>query len=85
MSFDTKESLWNTFKKNNIEVLMIPHVTWTEESHGIWNITNNQFRRVGEIYSLWNSRYLIQPGDEPERFELGLKKKWSYQYAWFIG
>ena len=85
MSFDTKESLWNTFKKNNIEVLMIPHVTWTQESHGIWNITNNQFRRVGEIYSLWNSRYLIQPGDEPERFELGLKKKWSYQYAWANG
>jgi len=84
-NYNTKESLWNTFEKNQLEVLMIPHVTWTQESHGIWNIPNNQFRRVGEIYSLWNNRYLIQPGDEPKRFELGLKKKWSYQYAWANG
>ena len=85
MNFDTQESLWDTFKKNNIDALMIPHVTWTQETHGIWNAPNNQFRRVGEIYSLWNNRYLIQPGDEPQRFELGLKNKWSYQYAWANG
>ncbi len=49
MNFDTQESLWDTFKKNNIDALMIPHVTWTQETHGIWNTPNNQFRLVGEI------------------------------------
>tara|TARA_Y100000590_G_scaffold132233_4_gene151082 strand:+ start:1920 stop:3830 length:1911 start_codon:yes stop_codon:yes gene_type:complete len=83
--YSTKESLWKIFDKNQTEVLMIPHVTWTQESHGIWTISNNRYRRVGEIYSLWNNRYLIQPGDEPDRFELGVNSPWSYQFAWAKG
>jgi hypothetical protein len=78
-------SLWTAFDKQGKPVLCIPHVTWNFEDHTIWDHINNTYRRLGEIYSLWNGRFLIQPGDEPQRFELGKDNKWSYQYAWHKG
>ena len=78
-------SLWSAFDKQGKPVLCIPHVTWNFEDHTIWDHINNTYRRLGEIYSLWNGRFLIQPGDEPQRFELGIGNKWSYQHAWHEG
>jgi len=78
-------SLWTAFDKQEKPVLCIPHVTWNFEDHTIWDHVNNTYRRLGEIYSLWNGRFLIQPGDEPQRFELGKDNRWSYQHAWHNG
>jgi len=78
-------SLWAAFDKQEKPVLCIPHITWNFEEHTIWEDTNNTYRRLGEIYSLWNGRFLILPGDEPQRFELGKDKKWSFQHAWHKG
>jgi hypothetical protein len=78
-------SLWAAFDKQGEPVLCIPHVTWNFEDHTIWDHINNTYRRLGEIYSLWNGRFLIQPGDEPQRFELGKDNRWSYQHAWHKG
>ena len=78
-------SLWTAFDLQEKPVLCIPHVTWNFQDHTIWDHINNTYRRLGEIYSLWNGRYLIQPGDEPQRFELGKDNKWSYQHAWHEG
>lgn len=78
-------SLWSAFDKQGKPVLCIPHVTWNFEDHTIWHHINNTYRRLGEIYSLWNGRFLIQPGDEPQRFELGKDNSWSYQHAWHKG
>jgi len=78
-------SLWSAFDKQGKPVLCIPHVTWNFEDHTIWNHINNTYRRLGEIYSLWNGRFLIQPGDEPQRFEMGKDNNWSYQHAWHNG
>jgi hypothetical protein len=78
-------SLWAAFDRQGKPVLCIPHVTWNFEDHTIWDHINNTYRRLGEIYSLWNGRFLIQPGDEPQRFELGTEDRWSYQHAWHKG
>lgn len=78
-------SLWAAFDQQGKPVLCIPHVTWNFQDHTIWEHINNTYRRLGEIYSLWNGRFLIQPGDEPQRFELGKDNKWSYQHAWHEG
>ena len=78
-------SLWTAFDKQEKPVLCIPHVTWNFENHTNWDHINNTYRRLGEIYSLWNGRFLIQPGDEPQRFELGKDNKWSFQHAWHEG
>ncbi len=78
-------SLWAAFDLQGKPVLCIPHVTWNFQDHTIWEHINNTYRRLGEIYSLWNGRFLIQPGDEPQRFELGKDNKWSYQHAWHEG
>ena len=78
-------SLWAAFDLQEKQVLCIPHVTWNFQDHTIWDDINNTYRRLGEIYSLWNGRFLIQPGDEPQRFELGKDNKWSYQHAWHEG
>ena len=77
--------LWEAFDMQAKPVLCIPHVTWNFEDHTIWEHINNTYRKLGEIYSLWNGRYLIQPGDEPQRFELGRDNKWSFQHAWHKG
>ncbi len=78
-------SLWSAFDKQGKPVICIPHLTWNFEEHNNWEHINNTYRRLGEIYSLWNGRYLIQPGDEPQRFELGKANKWSFQHAWHKG
>ncbi len=78
-------SLWDAFDQQNKPVLCIPHLTWNFEEHTNWDHINNTYRRLGEIYSLWNGRYLIQPGDEPQRFELGKDNKWTFQHAWHRG
>jgi len=75
-------SLWSAFDKQGKPVICIPHLTWNFEEHINWEHINNTYRKLGEIYSLWNGRFLIQPGDEPQRFELGKDNKWSYQHAW---
>ena len=52
----------------------------------IWDDSvDAEFRQIGEIYSLWNSRHLVQPDDEPQRFEVGPQNRWSFQYAWLQG
>ncbi|MCK5033567.1 MAG: DUF3604 domain-containing protein [Calditrichia bacterium] len=83
--YDTKHELWNAFDKQNLPAIMIPHCTWTKPNHAIWDKVNNNYRIIGEIYSLWNNRFLIQPGDDTQRFELSVNNKWSYQYAWANG
>jgi len=85
VDYPSLPSLWQALDHQGMPALTIPHVTWTFDDHPIWDDVNNTYRRVGEIYSLWNSRFLIQPGDIPQRFELGVDNRWSYQYAWNHG
>jgi len=83
--FSTKLELWNALDKQDKPALVIPHVMWTQPDHGIWDQVNNKYRVIGEIYSLWNNRFLLPPGDDSQRFELGRNDLWSYQYAWANG
>ncbi|SVC53005.1 uncharacterized protein METZ01_LOCUS305859, partial [marine metagenome] len=77
--------LWDKLEKQGKPAITIPHITWQFEDHIAWEHLNNKFRRIGEIYSLWNSRFLTLPDDQPQRFELGTENKWSYQHAWANG
>jgi hypothetical protein len=77
--------LWNQLEKQGKPVITIPHITWQFEDHLAWEHVNNKYRRIGEIYSLWNSRFLTLPDDQPQRFEFGKENKWSYQHAWANG
>lgn len=83
--YPTQVDLFNALERRDAPALVIPHAMWAQPDHGIWNEVNNSYRRVGEIYSLWNNRFLLQPGDEPQRFEVGVSDRWSYQYAWHRG
>lgn len=85
LQYPTKTALYAALDQQERPALMIPHVMWPQRDHGIWNDVNNRYRRIGEIYSLWNNRFLLQPGDDPQRFELGPNDRWSYQYAWDRG
>lgn len=79
-------SLSRALESQHVPVLTIPHVSWPFANHNIWQDTvGTAYRRIGEIYSLWNSRHLVQPDDEPQLFELGDGDRWSYQYAWKKG
>jgi hypothetical protein len=79
-------SLARALELQGVPVLAIPHVSWPFSNHNIWQDTAGRaFRRIGEIYSLWNSRHLVQPDDDPQLFELGATDRWSYQYAWARG
>lgn len=82
---ETINDLWNDLDKQNSPALTIPHVMWPFEDHTIWNSVHNTYRKVGEIYSLWNNRMLLPPQDDPLRFEIGIDDPWSYQYAWHRG
>jgi hypothetical protein len=83
--YSTKPALCRALDNQSKPALIIPHVMWAQPDHGIWDHVNNDYGRIGEIYSLWNSRFLLQPADEPQRFELGPNDRWSYQYAWNKG
>ncbi len=83
--YSTKPDLWKALDQQGNPALVIPHDMWAQPDHGIWENMNNKYRRIGEIYSLWNNRFLLQPADEPQRFELGINNRWSYQYAWHQG
>lgn len=83
--YPTLSALWNGLDRQGVPALTIPHVTWPDPGHRIWQQVNNIYRKVGEIYSLWNGRFLVQPNDDPQRFELGPENAWSYQYAWTKG
>ncbi|UCG16529.1 MAG: DUF3604 domain-containing protein [Phycisphaerales bacterium] len=83
--YPSKPALYEALQRQQVPVCVIPHMMWAQPDHGIWDNINNRFRTVGEIYSLWNNRFLLQPGDEPQRFELGIDDRWSYQYAWHRG
>jgi hypothetical protein len=83
--FDDLPSLWAQLDRQQSDALTIPHVTWPLDGHVMWNEVNNTYRRLGELYSLWNNRFLIQPGDMPQRFEVGIDDPWSYQHAWTRG
>jgi hypothetical protein len=79
-------SLYRALEAQHADVLTIPHVSWPFPNHNIWRDSlGDRYRRVGEIYSLWNSRHLVQPDDDPQLFELGDSSVWSYQYAWKRG
>lgn len=79
-------SLARALEVQNVPVLAIPHVSWPFGNHNIWqDSAGRAFRRIGEMYSLWNSRHLVQPDDEPQLFELDAANRWSYQYAWTRG
>ena len=79
-------SLVHALEAQRVDVLTIPHVSWPFPNHNIWRDSiSDAYRRVGEIYSLWNSRHLVQPDDEPQLFELGDTALWTYQYAWKAG
>jgi len=79
------KALWEKLDQQGAPTITIPHVTWPTPNHQIWEHINNRYRKIGEIYSLWNNRFLLQPGDDPQRFELESKALWSYQYAWAKG
>ena len=81
----TLPELWEDLKQQGKPAITIPHVTWSFNDHIAWEHINNEYRRIGEIYSLWNSRFLTLPDDQPQRFELSPKNKWSYQFAWAKG
>ena len=83
--YDTQPKLYEALDRQALPALVIPHMMWAQPDHEIWEPVNNHYRRIGEIYSLWNNRFLLQPGDEPQRFELGIENRWSYQYAWDRG
>lgn len=79
-------SLARALDVQGVPALAIPHVSWPFSDHNIWQDTAGRaFRRIGEVYSLWNSRHLVQPDDEPQLFELGATDRWSFQYAWARG
>ena len=78
-------SLWKALDEQGDPAITIPHMSWTFENHDVWNEINETYHKIGEIYSLWNSRFLVQPDDMPQRFELGAENKWSYQYGWSKG
>jgi hypothetical protein len=80
----TLPALWEALDRQGRPALTIPHVTWPVSDHVIWEHVHNGYRRVGEIYSLWNGRFLVQPDDDPQRFETG-PGRWSYQHAWSHG
>jgi hypothetical protein len=78
--------LARALERQGVPTLTIPHVSWPFANHNIWqDSAGGTYRRIGEIYSLWNSRHLVQPDDEPQLFELGDADRWSYQYAWKQG
>ncbi|MEI6265472.1 MAG: DUF3604 domain-containing protein [Sphingobacteriia bacterium] len=78
-------ALWKALDKQGDPAITIPHMSWTFDNHDVWNDINETYHKIGEIYSLWNSRFLVQPDDMPQRFELGAENKWSYQYGWAKG
>jgi len=82
---DSLKTLWEILDKQGAPALTIPHVTWPTPDHKIWKHVNNHYRKIGEIYSLWNNRWLLHPGDDPQRFEIDENGDWSYQYAWANG
>ncbi|MHB1686796.1 MAG: DUF3604 domain-containing protein [Ignavibacteriaceae bacterium] len=84
-NYNSLPALWNALDKQGTSALTIPHVMWSIPKDSIWKDVNNKYRRIGEIYSLWNNRFLLQPGDDPQRFEVGPNDQWSYQYAWAHG
>ncbi len=79
------KTLWEKLDEQGAPAITIPHVTWPAPDHQIWKDVNNRYRKIGEIYSLWNTRWLLQPGDDPQRFEIDENGDWSYQYAWAKG
>jgi hypothetical protein len=83
--YESLPALWQALENQGAPAITIPHVSWQFENHNIWDDVNNTYRRLGEIYSLWNNRFLVQPDDIPQRFELDVDQKWSYQYAWDKG
>jgi len=85
IDYPAKPDLYRALDNQNKPAIMIPHDMWAQPDHGIWNDVNNKYRTVGELYSLWNNRFLLQLADEPQRFELGIENPWSYQYAWHKG
>ena len=78
-------SLWKALDKQGDPAITIPHMSWTFENHDVWDEINETYHKIGEIYSLWNGRFLVQPDDMPQRFELGPDNKWSYQFGWSKG
>ena len=79
-------SLVRALDAQRVPALTVPHVSWPFANHNIWQDTvGASYRRLGELYSLWNSRHLVQPDDDPQLFELGADDRWSYQYAWKRG
>ncbi|MFC2084395.1 DUF3604 domain-containing protein [Bacteroidota bacterium] len=84
-NYSTNIDLWNALDNKNEKAIVIPHPMWTQTDHEIWKDVNNKHRRIGEIYSLWCNRFLLQPADDLQRFELGADDPWSFQYAWKNG
>ncbi len=83
--YPTKTDLWKGFDQQNKPTLMIPHSMWAQHDHEIWDHVSNKYRKIGEMYSLWNNRFLLKPNDDLQRFELGIDNPWSYHYAWAHG
>ncbi len=83
--YPTKPALWEAFDQQDVPVIMIPHPMWAQPDHEMWNQVNNKYRIVGEIYSLWCTRFLLQPAVDVQRFETGINDPWSFQYAWARG
>lgn len=79
-------ALFRALEAQDIPALTIPHVSWPFKDHTIWRDSiSTRYRRIGEMYSLWNSRHLVQPDDDPQRFELSEEDQWSYRNAWKRG
>jgi hypothetical protein len=51
----TPSELWETMRKNNINAITIPHHTAKKVMPGNWNIHDEEFQPLVEIYSSWGS------------------------------
>ncbi|NET39317.1 MAG: DUF3604 domain-containing protein, partial [Cyanothece sp. SIO1E1] len=62
----TLPQLWEKLDQQNKPAITIPHLTWAFPAHIAWEHKNDKYRRIGEIYSLWNNRFLVLPDDQPQ-------------------
>jgi len=82
-NYDTLPELYNALDNQGLPALVIPHCMGDYPNHKMWDIINNDYRKIGEIYSHKNRAPLEE--DSPQLFELGIDNDWSYQYGWDKG
>lgn len=82
---DSIDGLWESLKGR--DSIIIPHPMQRKQHgriHPIWQRTNNQLERLGEIYSNKTLKGTIEP-DNMQNFETNEDETASMQYAWKTG